>query len=368
MSSKARAADRRLEAARPLDSHAARTDASPTNTVGAVRAADRAKLSTLAMRWSRQADEADDIWRSMGSVSGRVDRIDTSFYGLFSPEQRTFDPREIDGDPPHARTDVNRSAVLAQLGAQGPASRADLARTLGVSPALMTQLTKDLLADGLIVELEHSPSQGGRPARMLGLAASAGRAIGVKVVADHVAFVEVGTRRSGAALRQRAVRRHGHDAAGRPRIAARALHRRRRSDPRARRRRRRPGSRRSPGQRRRRLDTARLEPGTGRRDPAPRPQPAGHRREQRERARDGGTPLRRRTPTRAASSSSRSVPVWAPASWSTGSYFAVRVAAPARSGIRPSSKTARCAAAAIPDASRRSSAKMRSCARLANAV
>ena len=94
---------------------------------------------------------------------------------------------------PSARTDVNRSAVLAQLGAQGPASRAELARALSVSPALMTQLTKDLLADGLIVELEHSPSQGGRPARMLGLVASGGRAIGVKVVADHVAFVEVGS-------------------------------------------------------------------------------------------------------------------------------------------------------------------------------
>jgi predicted NBD/HSP70 family sugar kinase len=93
---------------------------------------------------------------------------------------------------PHARADVNRSAILAHLGGQGPASRADLARVLGLSPASLTQLAKDLLADGLIVELEHSPSQGGRPARMLGLAASAGRAVGVKVVDDHVAFVEVG--------------------------------------------------------------------------------------------------------------------------------------------------------------------------------
>ena len=92
----------------------------------------------------------------------------------------------------NGRTDVNRSAILAHLGAQGPASRADLARTLNVSPALMTQLTRDLLAEGLLQELEHSPSQGGRPARMLGLVSSAGRAIGVKVVADHVAFVEVG--------------------------------------------------------------------------------------------------------------------------------------------------------------------------------
>ncbi|MGV8852756.1 MAG: ROK family protein [Rhodoglobus sp.] len=56
----------------------------------------------------------------------------------------------------------------------------------------MTQLTRDLLADGLLVELENTPSHGGRPARQLGLAANAGRAVGVKVVADHVAFVEVG--------------------------------------------------------------------------------------------------------------------------------------------------------------------------------
>jgi predicted NBD/HSP70 family sugar kinase len=56
----------------------------------------------------------------------------------------------------------------------------------------MTALTKDLIAEGLLQELEHSPSQGGRPARMLGIVSSAGRAIGVKVVADHVAFVEVG--------------------------------------------------------------------------------------------------------------------------------------------------------------------------------
>ncbi len=93
---------------------------------------------------------------------------------------------------PMARTDVNRSAILAHLGAHGPASRAELARSLSLSPALMTQLSKDLISDGLIRELAHQASQGGRPARMLGLVASAGRAVGVKVAADHLAFVEVG--------------------------------------------------------------------------------------------------------------------------------------------------------------------------------
>ncbi|CAM5415888.1 ROK family protein [Leifsonia shinshuensis] len=98
-----------------------------------------------------------------------------------------------------SRTDVNRTAILAHLGAHGPASRADLARRLGVSPALVTQLTRDLLADGLLEELDHASSGGGRPARMLGLVSRTASSIGVKVAPDHIAFVEVGI--DGAVLR-----------------------------------------------------------------------------------------------------------------------------------------------------------------------
>ncbi len=89
------------------------------------------------------------------------------------------------------RTDVNRSAVLAQLGANGPQSRAQLARTLAISPALMSQVTRQLISDGLLVELDHTPSQGGRPARLLGLNASAGHAVGVKLGREHATFVEL---------------------------------------------------------------------------------------------------------------------------------------------------------------------------------
>ena len=95
--------------------------------------------------------------------------------------------------------DFTRSAILACIGSLGPTSRAGLARYLGVSPALITQKTKQLLADGLLVELEHAPSVGGRPAQLLGLATDAGGAIGVKLVADHVTLVEVGI--GGAILR-----------------------------------------------------------------------------------------------------------------------------------------------------------------------
>lgn len=99
----------------------------------------------------------------------------------------------------NGNADVSRSAILAHIGTSGAASRADLARALGVSPALVTQLVKDLISDGLVKELAMSPSSGGRPARMLGLATAAGRVVGMKVSKDHVAFVE--TELSGQVVR-----------------------------------------------------------------------------------------------------------------------------------------------------------------------
>lgn len=95
------------------------------------------------------------------------------------------------GSRPTARGDLVPSAILGLLGTRGPTSRADVARALDVSPATVTQLTKDLIARGLVVELDHAPSQGGRPGRRLGLVQSAVGAIGVKVTADHVAVVDV---------------------------------------------------------------------------------------------------------------------------------------------------------------------------------
>jgi predicted NBD/HSP70 family sugar kinase len=92
---------------------------------------------------------------------------------------------------PAARGDLVPSSILALLGTRGPTSRADVARALDVSPATITQLTRDLIGRGLVVELEHAPSQGGRPARLLGLVRSAGGVIGAKVTADHVAIVDM---------------------------------------------------------------------------------------------------------------------------------------------------------------------------------
>lgn len=83
------------------------------------------------------------------------------------------------------------STVLATLGVDGPMSRAELARRLSLSPATVTQVTKQLLAGGLLRELESVPSAGGRPATLLGLAFAGASVLGAKVAAEHVTIVRL---------------------------------------------------------------------------------------------------------------------------------------------------------------------------------
>jgi len=81
------------------------------------------------------------------------------------------------------------SQVLRAIATYGPISRAQLARDLALSGPTLTQTTKFLLDQGLIVELEQTPSTGGRPATLLGLVADAGKVIGLKLSADRVVGV-----------------------------------------------------------------------------------------------------------------------------------------------------------------------------------
>jgi predicted NBD/HSP70 family sugar kinase len=89
------------------------------------------------------------------------------------------------------RGDLTRTAILALLGTVGPLSRSEIARELDVSPATVTQLTRELMRQGMVEELDLKPSRGGRPAQLLGLVGDAGHALGVKVTADHLVLVDV---------------------------------------------------------------------------------------------------------------------------------------------------------------------------------
>jgi predicted NBD/HSP70 family sugar kinase len=87
--------------------------------------------------------------------------------------------------------DLTRMAILALVGRRGPTSRATMVRDLDLSPATVSLATKWLIEHGVLEALDFEPSVGGRPARLLGLVATAGHAIGVKVATDHLAIVDV---------------------------------------------------------------------------------------------------------------------------------------------------------------------------------
>lgn len=87
--------------------------------------------------------------------------------------------------------DVNRSAVLRVIGQAGPIARATIARRLGLSPATVTAVTRELISLGFVRVVDQAPSRGGRPALLLGLVPSAAHALGVKLAPDHVVGVRV---------------------------------------------------------------------------------------------------------------------------------------------------------------------------------
>ena len=87
--------------------------------------------------------------------------------------------------------DLNRIAVLRLIGAAGPIARKDVARQLGLSPATVTSVTRELLERGVVRVAHTAPSNGGRPAIMLELVGSAATAFGVKIAPDHLVGVRV---------------------------------------------------------------------------------------------------------------------------------------------------------------------------------
>lgn len=87
--------------------------------------------------------------------------------------------------------DLNRVAVLRLIGAQGPVARNRIAQQLGLSPATVTSVTRELLERGIIREAANAPSSGGRPAILLELVGGAATALGVKIAPDHLVGVRV---------------------------------------------------------------------------------------------------------------------------------------------------------------------------------
>ena len=83
---------------------------------------------------------------------------------------------------------VNRSLVL-NLIKGGPISRAEIASQSGLSAATVSNLTAELIEEGLVLELGVVESARGRPPAMLSLNSRAGFVVGVKVMPDSLVAV-----------------------------------------------------------------------------------------------------------------------------------------------------------------------------------
>src|SRR6476646_1387891 len=87
--------------------------------------------------------------------------------------------------------DMNRAAVLRLIACAGPIARSTIAKQLGISPATVTSLTRELIDQGLLRVAERAPSRVGRPALLLEIVGAAGTAFGVKVAPDHLVGLRV---------------------------------------------------------------------------------------------------------------------------------------------------------------------------------
>jgi predicted NBD/HSP70 family sugar kinase len=85
--------------------------------------------------------------------------------------------------------DVNRIAVLSLIGRQGPISRADIARRLGLSPPTVTAVTRSLIEAGVVHKVDDAEPRGGRPSELLAVAGRTAVAVGVKVASGRLTGV-----------------------------------------------------------------------------------------------------------------------------------------------------------------------------------
>ena len=85
----------------------------------------------------------------------------------------------------------NRVAVLRLISGSGPIARVEIAEQLGLSPATVTAVTRQLLDHGLVRVADRTPSKGGRPRMLLELVGGAATAFGVKIAPDHLVGVRV---------------------------------------------------------------------------------------------------------------------------------------------------------------------------------
>ncbi len=91
-------------------------------------------------------------------------------------------------------TNDRRLAILQLIRQAGQLTRREIAQRVGLSLSLVSRLTTDLLAQGLISEVGRSESDGGRPPDLLALAPNAAYLVGLDIGGRHQRAIVVDLR------------------------------------------------------------------------------------------------------------------------------------------------------------------------------
>lgn len=108
-----------------------------------------------------------------------------------------------EAEPAAPSHDSDTRANILGLLATGPRSRAEIATSLGLSPATVTTQTRRLVREGLMRELPGIPQGAGRPKIPLELIPSALNVVGISVSTHELVVVTTGL--DGALMRNRTV-------------------------------------------------------------------------------------------------------------------------------------------------------------------
>jgi predicted NBD/HSP70 family sugar kinase len=84
---------------------------------------------------------------------------------------------------------INRATVLNVVRRKGPISRTEIGRLSGLSPATVSDITGDLITEGLVYEKAAADSTGGRPPILLALNREAAYVIGLKLAERQISAV-----------------------------------------------------------------------------------------------------------------------------------------------------------------------------------
>jgi predicted NBD/HSP70 family sugar kinase len=84
---------------------------------------------------------------------------------------------------------TSRGLVFDLIRSRGPISRVELAASTGLTQATMSYVVRELLEDGLVIEIGHGESTGGKRPTLLDIDPMARYAVGVQLGADEITYV-----------------------------------------------------------------------------------------------------------------------------------------------------------------------------------